>query len=536
MPVFSGARVVAGHEGLSNDIRWVHTTDLPDAKFEWNRTGVLLLTSGFGLENDTLRQTRLISRLAEQGFAGVVISTGYYLDHVPEKVRQSADELGFPVIEVPPEALFIDITEAVLGRIVNQQYDLLTRSTEIHARLTELVLSSGDLNDLAKTLSGILDRSITIEDASFQVLATAQRGSVDEARRRSVASGRTTPELAQRLIQEGVYDYMLKTMAPVHVSPIPELGMTLDRIVAPIIVDRKIHGYIWLISGDHPLTELDELTITRGATVAALIFFKDQAVRAAEDALRGDFFDLLLNGEREHALFGESAQRLHYRPQQPHQILVIKAVSDTGEGNPSLYSDLQSWSIKAGIEGFWVQRDEDLVLVMESQNLGTGSEIGEQIVGEYSHPPQRLLVGVGDIFPPENGAETIRHSYQGAREAVRIASAMGENEGVFVFRKLGLLHWLYHLPEGKRAGNIYLGFVRVLAEHDAATDKDLLKTLEAYLDCGGSLVEAAQALYVHRNTLVNRIERIEDLCPVDLHDPMDRLNLHVAIKGFRLFA
>jgi purine catabolism regulator len=535
LPVFSGARVVAGHEGLSNEIRWVHTSDLPDARFEWNRTGVLLLTSGFGLENDASRQTRLISKLSEQGFAGIVFSTEHYLDHVPEKIRHTADELGFPVIEVPPELLFIDITQAILGRIVNRQYDLLTRSNEIHARLTDLVLSGGGLNELAKTLSGILDRSITIEDASFQVLATAQRGSVDEARKRSVSSGRTTPELAKRLISKGVYDRMLKNMAPVHVSPIPDLGMTLDRIVAPIIVDRNIHGYIWLISGDHPLTDLDELTIAQGATVAALILFKDQSVRAAEEALRGDFFDWLLMGETDKALFGESAQRLRYRPQQPHQILVVKAISETGERNPSLHLDLESWSIQAGIQGFWVQRDEDMVLVLESQEREEGLRVGREIVEAHSQPPQRLLIGVGDLFPAESGVEQIRYSYEGAREAARIARAMGRPEGVFPFHELGLLHWLYHLPEESRAGNIYLEFIRTLAEHDAATEKELLKTLEAYLDCGGSLVEAAQALYVHRNTLVNRIERIQDMCPVDLRDPVDRLNLHVAIKGYRLF-
>ena len=58
--------------------------------------------------------------------------------------------------------------------------------------------------------------------------------------------------------------------------------------------------------------------------------------------------------------------------------------------------------------------------------------------------------------------------------------------------------------------------------------------MEAYLDYGGSLAEAAQALYIHRNTLLHRIDRIEALCEADLRDPLQRLNLHVAIKCYRL--
>ncbi len=175
------------------------------------------------------------------------------------------------------------------------------------------------------------------------------------------------------------------------------------------------------------------------------------------------------------------------------------------------------------------------MLIVESQDRQTGKELGRRVVDVFSHPPYHLLVGVGDVYLPESGTDTIRHSYEGASEAAHIARSMGESGGVFVFHELGLLHWLYHLPEEQRSGNAYLDYIQVLAEHDAATEKDLLKTLEAYLDCGGSLVEAAQALYIHRNTLVNRIERIQALCPVDLRDPTDRLNLHIAIKGFRLF-
>jgi len=63
---------------------------------------------------------------------------------------------------------------------------------------------------------------------------------------------------------------------------------------------------------------------------------------------------------------------------------------------------------------------------------------------------------------------------------------------------------------------------------------ELLKTLETYLDHGCSLVEAADALYIHRNTLLHRLKRIEELCDVDLRDPMQRLNLHAVVKDYHL--
>jgi DNA-binding PucR family transcriptional regulator len=79
-----------------------------------------------------------------------------------------------------------------------------------------------------------------------------------------------------------------------------------------------------------------------------------------------------------------------------------------------------------------------------------------------------------------------------------------------------------------------LKYIHDLAAYDEKRATELVKTLESYLDHGSSLVDTAQALYIHRNTLLHRLERIEQLCPVDLHDPLQRLNLHVAVKGYRL--
>lgn len=535
MPVFAEARVVAGRAGLDNQIRWVHIVDIPDAHYEWGRRGVFLLTAGFCLRDDPQRQAALVPRLVELGFAGMVLSIGYYFQDTPRVIRKAADELGFPVIETPRELLFIDITEAIFGQIVNRQYALLRQSARIHEQLTNLVLQGGGLNDLALTLAGILERSVSIEDPSFRLLAAAQHGLVDDARHRSVTHGRTTPEVAQRLLDKGIYDELLKRMEPIHVPPMPDLGMSMERIVAPIIVDRAIHGYVWIIAGDHPLTDLDELAIDHGATVAALIMFKEEAVHEAEEAVRGDFFEQLLTGASDSAAFEEQARQLNYRPGAPHQVLVVHDTRRAGGSAHPLLDAVEEWLRDRGVRVFMVWRDEGLVMVTEGGDAAAGRRLAAALVKDLTHPARRLLVGVGGAFEPADGESVgIRRSYEEAREAVRVGAAMGRQEGVVAFDDLGLLHWLYHVPLEQRADNVYLQHIHALASYDAGHNTELTRTLETYLDHGSSLVDAAEILYIHRNTLLYRLQRIEALCPVDLHDPLQRLNLHAAIKSYRL--
>ena len=58
----------------------------------------------------------------------------------------------------------------------------------------------------------------------------------------------------------------------------------------------------------------------------------------------------------------------------------------------------------------------------------------------------------------------------------------------------------------------------------------LLQTLGAYLATNGSPTEAADRLHLHRNTVLYRLGRIEDVLGVDLRDAEVRLGLHLALK------
>lgn len=72
---------------------------------------------------------------------------------------------------------------------------------------------------------------------------------------------------------------------------------------------------------------------------------------------------------------------------------------------------------------------------------------------------------------------------------------------------------------------------RLLDERQA----DLFRTLEAYLDAGANGVVTAENLHIHRSTLNYRLQRINQICEIDLQNPTSRMNLQVALKLMRLF-
>ena len=65
---------------------------------------------------------------------------------------------------------------------------------------------------------------------------------------------------------------------------------------------------------------------------------------------------------------------------------------------------------------------------------------------------------------------------------------------------------------------------------------DLIKTLEAYFNCHGNLSQTAESLIVHRNTLLYRMNRINEIAGIDLNRPETRLALHLALTIRRLLS
>ena len=71
-------------------------------------------------------------------------------------------------------------------------------------------------------------------------------------------------------------------------------------------------------------------------------------------------------------------------------------------------------------------------------------------------------------------------------------------------------------------------------EYDHRQHADLIKTLEAFFACHGNLSQTAEMLIVHRNTLLYRMNRINDIAEIDLNRPETRLALHLALTIRRL--
>jgi DNA-binding PucR family transcriptional regulator len=165
--------------------------------------------------------------------------------------------------------------------------------------------------------------------------------------------------------------------------------------------------------------------------------------------------------------------------------------------------------------------------------LGAGRERGyEDMLRACRELGQagRAVIGVSEIRAvPDDAAG----GYREARDAATIAGALLRDGGAIAYSEVGAYRYLVQIGADDAPRDRMRAVVDRLIAYDRKRRTALLDTLERYLSERRSVIESARALYIHPNTLRQRLGRIEELTGLALEED-DLLSLELAIKLARL--
>lgn len=91
--------LVAGKEGISNRVNWVHMVESIEAT-EFLVGGEVVIVTGIGLRGEE-GLTELVNQLYEKRIAGIIVNIGPYLEEIPEATIKFCDKVNLPLYVVP---------------------------------------------------------------------------------------------------------------------------------------------------------------------------------------------------------------------------------------------------------------------------------------------------------------------------------------------------------------------------------------------------------------------------------------------------
>ncbi|HET7465254.1 MAG TPA: PucR family transcriptional regulator ligand-binding domain-containing protein [Candidatus Dormibacteraeota bacterium] len=542
MPEFAEARLLAGEQGLDRAVEWVRLMETPDIQ---PRAGDLLLTTGFPIKDDRAAQIRLIGRIGESGGAGLVVKPHPYLRKLAPEMLTEADRLNVPLFTVPAAVQLVDIMAPLLERIINAEHSRLKRSIDIHRRFTELVLDGKGVNEICKTLSDLLESAVVIEDASFHLLAHA--GGTGDPHRKETIQRQGTP---QRVLFDPQIQRMLREIeakrGPIKVPAFPHVGMSKERLIAPILASNQVLGYISVLDSPAHNEELAFLALEQASLVLALSIAKERELAEVEGRVRGEFLgDLLFGTYGDEAAAQRRARHLGFPLHGQHIVMLVDIDDFRGFNRARQVSEdaIQALKreflrrvtavVRASFPRALVQGRSDSVVSL----LPLGTE-----PGEHQSRVQALGMQVKQAIADWKPGFTVSVGFSGPVEApAGVAAAQREVTSVMdslarfkrwgqvvAVPELGLTGLLAAVAD-ERLVDYAQRLLGPLVEHDRTRNGSLVATLRAYLETGEQQ-EAAKRLRVHPNTLRYRLDRIREIGGFDLEEAETRLNLAVALR------
>jgi sugar diacid utilization regulator len=385
--------------------------------------------------------------------------------------------------------------------IIREHSGVIERASEVHDRLTELVLHGGGVHDVAAAVSEVLGGRVEFIDAARDPV----RDPVRDAGR--LADGHA--------LREG------------------------DRWVAAVSAGGETFGAL-VLHGQPDLDPVDQRTLERAALVTSLLLLARRSAGEAEQRVRGELLDDLLDApDRDRRLLRERAARLRTDVDAPHVVLAARidragsgAESDSGVRESADRQRLWSAAshLAATRHGLASARDGGTVLLLP---LGPGENAAELARQTAKHLGGALRepVTVGASALVDSPLATpgrVATAYEEARrcmDALRLLHRSGEGAAAEDLGFLGLL-----LADTRDIEGFVDRTIGQVVAYDQRRGTDLVRTMDAYFASGMSPARTKDDLHVHVNTVAQRIERIGRLLGPDWQSPARALEIQLALR------
>ncbi|GAA4941322.1 helix-turn-helix domain-containing protein [Streptomonospora halophila] len=386
-------------------------------------------------------------------------------------------------------ANLLEKTRAALEELneVNQRLTdhsrAVERAADAHDRLTDLVLRGGGIEEVEAAVSAVLGGAVTVYDASRH-------------------AERLAPELAQaagasrssgRAVRSG------------------------SGWVAAAVAGGEPLGAVVLEGVD--LGAADQRILERAAMVIALLLVMRRSASEAENRVRGDLLDAVLDAPgRDPDTLRRRAERLGADLDAEHAVVVAEA---PGAHPGRLRSAAMHLAETSG--GLAGARAGTTVLVLPGPRP---AEAGRRAAGALAAAVNTAVTA--GVSGPTSGLADYAARFSEARRCLRTLVALGRSGEVAAPEDLGFFGVL--LGGDRDVAGFVDSVLGPLLDYDRRRETALVETLRAYFAHGGSMSRAKDALHVHVNTVAQRLERVGRLIGPDWHEPGRALEIQLALR------
>lgn len=468
-------------------VRWVHSSEVLEIA-PLLRGGELLLTGGSVLSYVSAeRQRAYIRGLAAHGVTAVAIETTGEGAGLPDALVDEAQKQDFALIQLARTAPFVEITEEINGRLVNDSVRRLRLADSLSDSLSEQLTSGAEPQQLADTLAAVTGATVTVRDTAGEPVATAAQEMIAP----DAVAASATPAVSAECVRHAAIAVHGVTTALLELVPPAEA----DDALIEAALDRAPQAF--------GLALLRSVPPTPAARTARALF------RALREP-----------GGQELAPLIEASGLA-----SSDTFVAVTAVDST----PTFRGVLEQAMRRGGRNVLsHVDDHEFLALVILDRDRPESSR--QSLVDDIQQVGDLLLerptIGVG----PPAGSARLAHSVIEARRCLAPSMRSHAVDGVVDARRCGLPRLVHRLDADDALDAFVAEQLGAVLELPWEVRARLLHTLEVFFDCAANKTETARRLHLRRQTLYQRLDKLSRVLGREVTDPATLADLQVAAR------
>ena len=520
---FKDAKIIAGKTGLLNEVTFATVMDVPDI-IEWLHGGEMLLAAGF-FQNCC---NATFFRSLKSKSISAVITKPSYISGMDSALCSLCDELRLPIITVPAETAWGDIMNPITQLVAHMQYEIIYQSQLFHAALMRFLMKGNSLTHLCMDIRKMSKLSIALTDCDFSLI-----GQSDDI------------AWEQVLDNFSIYDahYCYNLGANINGTPIAGYiynnyylsGIGSQVFIFPIVQNAISYGYIFLLVNIQctklnvaESMKIDQISLVAGFNSVKRVEFNN-TMRRYNNLL----LDRILSNHTIDAQDRTEIEKsLNCHLHDTYYLAIVKVITENQDIHAlstrisQLFDVIQADNVDfSGVLCF--ERSDFLVFFVPEEE-----QCIQRSIKKLHQKCRDYLGGTVRIGVSESTHDQFLKAYHQALQTLQYLDVSVKKD-YFFYADLGILRFFIdkegELDEEFLAG-IMEKYLKPIETYDMDRNAQLKKTLLKYIDNDCSSIKTQNDLFIHKNTLHARLDKIEKLLSCRLSSSEDMFNIQLAIK------
>ncbi|OLR56178.1 hypothetical protein BHK98_08920 [Hornefia porci] len=525
----SDATVVAGENGLDRPLESVSVLEVANSDIsKWALKNQLYITSFYAIFDDIEKQKEVVNTLIGCGCCGLVLCyVGTWVQEIDSEIIRMCDEAGFPLLQGNSDVSYIDIMRPILDNLseTSDNSDIGDKNLPLRNEILRIIVDEEDDNVIFGRINKRLRKKISYYNTYGKLLFSDQDKAVLEKEELFVAEN---------------FNHILYTCSETG-HAIMDIG-SRHCLVALIRSRKNLFGLFILDGAETFSQEMEETLIDALVVSGALVLKRRNRTEEYRDKAMQEYVtDLIIWNFQLPENAEDRAKALKVCINDKNRMVIIN-INSIQRQKANRQKDIQQY-IKQMIlprlkeyicklnSSNWLAMRSDMILfflVDEGMNMLEFCERIKSITMDRSQFSTSIGISKRICLERE-----IPEAYNSARLAALLGRKYyGENritnyEEVYFFAKLEEIR----LDENARAVGEQI--LKPLISYDEIHGTELLRTLFVLIKYKENTQSASQELYIHKNTLLQRKNKIVGLLGISPFEMPYEINFTIALMIYK---